>query len=97
MVGAGGGDDGVPYYGLVLGDIAGDGGGRGGRPLGGDVDEDLLGVPVEEGGEIGFEGELDYGVFFFFGTVVVWSAADAVGGISIGFWEEGGVLDLHLD
>ena len=54
MVGAGRGDDGVPYYGLVLGDIAVDVGCGGRGPLGRDVDEDLLGVPVEEGGEVGF-------------------------------------------
>lgn len=45
---------------------------------GGDVGEDLFGVPVEEGGEVGFEVEGDVGVFFAFGAVVVWSAFDSV-------------------
>lgn len=45
---------------------------------GGDVGEDLFGVPVEEGGEIGFEVKGDVGVFFAFGAVVVWSAFDSV-------------------
>lgn len=47
---------------------------------GGDVGEDLFGVPVEEGGEVGFEVEGDVGVFFAFGAVVVWSAFDSVFG-----------------
>lgn len=43
-----GGDDGVPDYGFG----GWDGGGRGGGVGGGDVEEDLLGVPVEEGSEV---------------------------------------------
>jgi hypothetical protein len=46
----GGGDDGVPDYGL--GGRGGGGRVRGGRVGGEDVDEELLGVPVEEGGEV---------------------------------------------
>lgn len=37
--------------------------------------ENLLGVPVEERGEVSGEGEFDDGVFFFAGGVVVWSAS----------------------
>jgi hypothetical protein len=39
----------------------------------------LLGVPGEERGEVGVEGEADDGVFFFFGGVVVGAAADSGG------------------
>lgn len=45
---------------------------------GGDPEEDLLGVPVEEGGEVGVEGEGDVGVFFTLGGVVVRAALGAV-------------------
>lgn len=34
----------------------------------------MLGIPVEEGGEVGGQREADYGVFFFLGGVVVWAA-----------------------
>ena len=64
-------DDGVPDDGLV-GVIVGRG------PLGGDVDEELLGVPCEQGREICVEGELDDGVFFLLGGVVMWAALDSV-------------------
>ena len=43
-----GGDDGVPDDELGWRD----GGGRGGRVGGDDVEEDLFGVPVEEGGQV---------------------------------------------
>ena len=76
VVGRGRRDDGVPDDGLV-GRRVGVGGGR---PFGGDVDEDLLGIPGEEGGEVRVERELDDGVFFVLGGVVVGAAADAVGG-----------------
>ena len=49
----------------------------GARPLGGDVDEELLGVPCEERGEVGVEGELDDGVFFLFGAVVMGTTLDS--------------------
>lgn len=42
------------------------------------VDEELLGVPVEERGEVGGESEPDDGVFFFFSRIVVWAAFDSV-------------------
>lgn len=75
MVGTGGGDNGVPDHGLV---------GRirlcvvGGWPLSAYVDEDLLGVPCEERGEVGVEGKVDDGVFFLFAAVVVRSASDTI-------------------
>ena len=47
-------------------------------PGGGYVDEELLSVPGEEGGEVGGEGEADGGVFFFFGGVVVGTAFDSI-------------------
>lgn len=67
-------DDGVPDDDFGVGYVLGVVGGVGG----GDVGEDLFGVPVEEGGEVGFEVEGDVGVFFAFGAVVVWSAFDSV-------------------
>jgi hypothetical protein len=39
-----------------------------------DVDEDLLGIPVEERGEVGVEVEAELRVFFAFRGVVVWAA-----------------------
>ena len=68
-------DDGIPDYGAVGGDAVG---GVGVRPLGGDVDEKLLGVPGEEGGEISIEGEADGGMLFLFGGVVVGAAHGSV-------------------
>ena len=75
MVRAGTGDDGVPDDGLV---------GRVGRaravgPLGRHVDEDLLRVPGEERAEVGVEAELNDGVLFLLGGVVVRAAADSGG------------------
>lgn len=67
--GEGGGNDGVPDDGFGVGDGR-RGGGRG--EDGDDVDEELFGVPGEEGGEVGVEIEFDVGVFFLFGGVVVW-------------------------
>jgi len=61
--------DGVPYYGL---------GRRFGRLVrrvdGGYVDEDLLGVPIEEGGEVCVEVEAYMCVLFPLSTVVVWTS-----------------------
>lgn len=71
MVGAGARDDVVPDDGLVGGVF------RAG-PFGGYVDEDLLGVPGEERGEVGVEGELDDGVFFLFRAVVMRTASDSM-------------------
>lgn len=48
----------------------------GGRPFGGDVYEKLLGVPCEEGGEVGVERELDDSVFFLLGTIVMRATLD---------------------
>jgi len=47
IVGARGSNDAIPDDSLVGGGIAGNGGARGGRrrPLGCDIDEELLGVP----------------------------------------------------
>jgi len=59
-------DDRVPDDGAIRGVGAG-----GVGPLGGDVDEELFGVPGDEGGEVCVEGEFDGGVFFLFGGVVV--------------------------
>lgn len=70
-----GGNDGVPDDGF---------GGRGGVwrfgvwVRGGDPEEDLFGVPVEEGGEVGVEGEGDVGVLLAFGGVVVRTAFGAM-------------------
>lgn len=65
-------NNGVPNNGLIL-PLA-----RGGiGPSGRHENKDLLGVPGEEGGEIGRQGEFDAGVFFSFGGVVVWTAAGA--------------------
>lgn len=72
VVGAGRRDDGVPDDGAVGG--LGALGGVGVGPLGRDVDEELLRVPGEEGGEVGVEGEADGGVLFLFGGVVVGAA-----------------------
>lgn len=80
MVGARGGDDGVPDDGAVGG--LGALGGVGVGPLGRDVDEELFGVPGEEGGEVGVEGEADGGVLFLLGGVVVGAALVSVGGVS---------------
>lgn len=81
VVGAGGRDDGVPDHGRV-------GLVRGGGPVGGHVDEDLLGVPGEEGREVGVERELDDGVFFFLGAVVVRPAFYAVWGVGLVYKKE---------
>lgn len=54
-------------------------GGRFGGVRGCYVGEDLFGVPVEEGGEVGVEVEGYVGVFLAFGGVVVRAAFDAVG------------------
>lgn len=71
MVGARARDDGVPDDGLV-GLVRAVGDARRGRgPLGRDVDEELLGVPGEQRREVGVERELDDGILFLFGTVVV--------------------------
>ena len=67
-------DDSVPDYGFRIRDSGGVGGGIGG----GDVEEELLGVPVEEGGEVCVEIEALVGVFFAFGAVVVGSSFDTV-------------------
>lgn len=82
MVRAGRGDDLVPDYGLV-GVVLG----AEGRPLCRHVDEYLLGVPGEEGREVGIEGELDDCVFFLFGRVVVRSPLDDL--------EGGGLEEVH--
>jgi len=47
-------------------------------PRRGNPDEDLFGVPGEEGGEVSGQREPDVGVFFFAVGVVVWAAAEAV-------------------
>lgn len=73
MVGARVRDDGVPDDGRV-----GRVGARGGGPVGRDVDEDLLRVPREEGGEVGLEGELYDGILFLLGGVVVRAALDTI-------------------
>lgn len=73
-------DDRVPDHGLVHQLRSG-----GIGPAGGHPDEHLLGVPVEERGEIGRERELDHGVFFFARAVVVGTAADAAGAVSLWF------------
>ncbi|KUI56760.1 hypothetical protein VP1G_10882 [Cytospora mali] len=74
VVGARARDDLVPYDSLV---------GRiiavvltAGRPLGRDVDKDLLGVPVEQRAEVGVEAELDDGVLLLGGAVVIGPARD---------------------
>lgn len=74
MVGARGGDDVVPDDGLVGG--VGAAARRG--PLGRHVDEDLLGVPGEERGQVGVHRELDDGVFLLLAAVVVGTTADSV-------------------
>lgn len=71
--GAVGRDDGVPDHGLGGWD-----GGGGGGVDGGDVQEDLLRVPVEEGAQVCVEVELDVCVFLTLGAVVVWSTFDSV-------------------
>lgn len=71
VVGARVGDDGVPDDSLV-------GGIARAWPLGGDVDEELLGVPCEEGRKVGFEGELDDGVLLLLGAIVMRTTLDAV-------------------
>lgn len=90
VVRARGRDDGVPDDGAVGG--LGALGGVGVRPLGRHVDEELLGVPGEEGGEVGVEGEADRGVLFFLGGVVV-GAALVPGGLLAALlpWGEGGL------
>lgn len=66
------------------------------RVGGGDVREDLLGVPVEEGGQVGIEVEGDVGVFLALRAVIVRAALDAV------FWSAAHISfmtvgDLHSD
>lgn len=73
VVGARVRDDGVPDHGLVHDAVVDLGG-----PFGGDVHEELLRVPGEEGGQVGVEGELDDGVLFLLGGVVVGTALDSV-------------------
>jgi hypothetical protein len=46
-----------------------------GRPNGRHVDEDLLGVPGEQGGEVSVERKADIGVLFFLFGVVVWATS----------------------
>lgn len=73
VVGARRRDDGVPddgAAGLVRR--------RGRRPLGGHVDEELLGVPGEQRREVGVQRELDDCVFLLPGRVVVRPAFDSV-------------------
>lgn len=72
VVGARVGDDGVPDDGRV-GRVSA--GGRG--PVSRDVDKDLLGVPREERGQVGIEGEFDDGVLLLPGAVVMRAALDA--------------------
>ena len=48
-------------------------------PAGGHVDEDLFGVPGEEGGEVGGEGEADVGAVFQFAGVVVGATSQSGG------------------
>lgn len=48
------------------------------RPRRRDVDENLFGVPGEQGGEVRGHGEADDGVFFFFRRVVVRAAFDSI-------------------
>lgn len=75
-----GGNNGIPDYDFGIRDIL-----RVVRWVrGGDVGEDLLGVPVEERGEVGVEIEGYVGVFFAFGAVVVWTTSGAVECISLG-------------
>lgn len=73
MVGAGVGNDAVPDDGRVCAVVA-----SAARPVGSDVDKEVLGVPGEEAGEVGFEREANDGVFFLFGAVVVRAAFDSV-------------------
>ena len=68
VVSAGARDDAVPDDGLIRRVCRAGGVG----PLGRDVHEQLLRVPCKEGAEVGVEVELDDGVFFLFGGVVVW-------------------------
>lgn len=51
-------------------------------PRRGHPDEDLLGVPVEQGGEVCGEGEADGGVFFLLRGVVVRAAARSASNVS---------------
>ena len=74
MVGAWVGDDLVPDDSLVGSVDARLWGG----PFGRHVDEDLLSVPCEEGGQIGVKGELDDSVLLLLGAIVVRSALDSV-------------------
>ena len=80
MVSAGRSNYAVPDNGLVGGGVTGDGGaiGCGRRPFGRNVDEELLGVPCEQGRQIGVKGELYDGVFFLLAAVVVRTSADSV-------------------
>lgn len=67
------GDDRVPNDSLV-GRILG--GSTGGGPLGGHIDEHLLGVPGKKRAQVGVEAKLDDAVLFLFGGVVVGPALD---------------------
>lgn len=73
VVGAGVGNDAVPDDGRVCAVVA-----SAARPVGSDVDKEVLGVPGEEAGEVGFEREANDGVFFLFGAVVVRATFDSV-------------------
>lgn len=71
-------DDAVPDHGLVGGIFP-----VLGRPLGRDVDENLLGIPGEEGRQVRVEAELYDGILLLLGAVVVGAALDdlQVGGL----------------
>lgn len=64
VIGAGARDDGIPNDRGISDIFAG-------RPLGGDVYEDLLCIPGEEARQIGVEGEPDNGVLLLLGAVVM--------------------------
>lgn len=76
--GGSGGDDGIPDDGFRGTSLCGAGLVRGGIGRV-DVDEELLGVPVKEGSQVGVEVEADLGIFFTFCRVVMGSAFDAAG------------------
>lgn len=79
VVGARVRNDGIPNDGFV-GRVIDAG------PLGGDVDEDLLGVPCEERGEVGFERELDDGVFLLLGAIIMGTAFDSARRLVLGVY-----------
>lgn len=55
------------------------GGGVGGV----DVNEELLGVPVEERAQVGVEVEAELRILLTLGRVIVWAAFDAVFGVML--------------